>query len=84
MLCSLCREGWHVVGDTGGTDDSLKAEEAVLVESLATCRRGNYGAAQLVLRGVNVQEFTPAQAFALAASSSNLYPSGVVVLHLGS
>ena len=61
----------------------MTTEEAALVKSLATCCRGNYGGVKLVLRKVNVPAFTPQQAHALAASSSRMYPSGVVVLHLG-
>ena len=82
MFCAFCGAGHGVLGDTGGTEQSLTSEEAVLLDSLAFTTRGNYGNVKLRLRKVAKSEFTPLHALALAEGSADMYPSGVVVIHL--
>ena len=82
MFCAFCGAGHGVLGDTGGTGQSLTSDEAVLLDSLAITTRGSYGAARLRLRRVAKAEFTPLQALALAEAAADTYPSGVVVIHL--
>ena len=82
MVCTFCGVGYGVVGDTGGTREDLTSEEAVLLNSLAIASRGNYGNVKLRLRKVAKSEFTPLHALALAEGSADMYPSGVVVIHL--
>ena len=82
MFCAFCGAGYGVLGDTGGTEQSLTSEEAVLLDSLAFTTRGNYGNVKLRLRKVAKSEFTPLHALALAEGSADMYPSGVVVIHL--
>ena len=82
MFCAFCGAGHGVLGDTGGTEQSLTSEEAVLLDSLAFTTRGSYGNVKLRLRKVAKSEFTPLHALALAEGSADMYPSGVVVIHL--
>ena len=82
MFCAFCGAGHGVLGDTGGTEQSLTSEEAVLLDSLAFTTRGSYGAARLRLRKVAKAEFTPLDALTLAEAAADTYPSGVVVIHL--
>ena len=82
MFCAFCGVGHGVLGDTGGTREDLTLEEAVLTNSLAIASRGNYGNVKLRLRKVAKSEFTPLHALALAEGSADMYPSGVVVIHL--
>ena len=82
MFCAFCGAGHGVLGDTGGTEQSLTSEEAVLLDSLAFTTRGSYGAARLRPRKVAKAEFTPLDALTLAEAAADTYPSGVVVIHL--
>ena len=82
--CALCRGPFACPGDTGGTSDTTlqEREEMRLWDSLARSSRGHCAHVRLRMHRVGAH-CSPAHAQSLAVACAQLYPSGVIVLHLG-